>query len=197
MSTTSSRQSRRRVPAAQRRDALIAAAIEEFALGGLHGTPVERIASRVGVAQPYVFSLFSTKRDLFIAAVEQGFQLVMDLFAERAAEFTRIGGGSREELMRSLGERYIETLATSRPKLMFQLQAYAACDDETIRAHVRAMYERLAAQIGELTGSSADEVSEFLSHGMWLSVQAAIGNPDLEAACQWIRGRQAGDVQAG
>ena len=60
---------RRRVPAAERREELIAAAVHEFAHGGLHGTPVERIARRVGVAQPYVFSLFPSKRDLFLAAL--------------------------------------------------------------------------------------------------------------------------------
>ena len=49
---------RQRVPAAERRDALIDAAVHEFAQGGLHGTAVDKIARRVGVAQPYVFSLF-------------------------------------------------------------------------------------------------------------------------------------------
>ena len=77
MATTSNQEApRRRVPAAERRDALIEAAVHEFAHGGLHGTPVERIAKRVGVAQPYVFSLFATKRDLFLAAVERGFEIV-------------------------------------------------------------------------------------------------------------------------
>ena len=69
---------RQRVPAAERREALIAAAVHEFARGGLHGTPVERIARRVGVAQPYVFSLFASKRELFLAAVERGFELIAD-----------------------------------------------------------------------------------------------------------------------
>ena len=64
---------RRRVPAAERREALTAAAVHEFALSGLHGTPVDRIARRVGVAQPYVFSLFAGKRDLFLAAVDHCF----------------------------------------------------------------------------------------------------------------------------
>src|SRR5260370_7164815 len=64
---------RQRVPAAERRDALIEAAVHEFAHGGLHGTPVERIARRVGVAQPYVFSLFPNKRELFLAAGEPRF----------------------------------------------------------------------------------------------------------------------------
>jgi Bacterial regulatory proteins, tetR family len=38
----------------------------EFARSGLHGTPVDRIARRVGVAHPYVFSLFGSKRELFL-----------------------------------------------------------------------------------------------------------------------------------
>src|ERR1700744_2068977 len=79
--------SRQRVPAAERRDTLIEAAVHEFAPGGLQGTPVDRIARRVGVAQPYVFSLFGSKRDLFLAAVERAFQHVADVFTRAAAEF--------------------------------------------------------------------------------------------------------------
>src|ERR1700710_2628885 len=78
---------RQRVPAAERRDALIEAAIHEFAHGGLHGTPVDRVARRVGVAQPYVFSLFASKRELFLAAVERGFGLIAESFTRAAEEF--------------------------------------------------------------------------------------------------------------
>ena len=35
-----SKPARKRVPAAERREELIAAAVHEFAHGGLHGTPV-------------------------------------------------------------------------------------------------------------------------------------------------------------
>src|SRR6202161_4666421 len=79
--------SRQRVPAAERRDALIEAAVHEFAHGGLHGTPVDRIARRVGVAQPYVFSLFGSKRELFMAAVQRCFEHVSDLFTRGAEQF--------------------------------------------------------------------------------------------------------------
>src|SRR5204863_8061413 len=78
---------RQRVPASQRRAALVQAAVHEFAHGGLHGTPVDRIARRVGVAQPYVFSLFESKRELFLAAVERNFEQVTELFTRAAAEF--------------------------------------------------------------------------------------------------------------
>ena len=196
--TSTSKQVRQRVPAAERRDALIAAAIEEFALTGLHGTPVDRIARRVGVAQPYVFSLFPTKRDLFIAAVERGFEMVMDMFAQRAEEFMQANaaGYERKDLLAWIGEGYIELLAINRSKLMFQLQAYAACSDEIIRERVSASYARLELHVREITGATEDEINEFLSHGMWLNVQAAIGRPDLEAACEWIRRRHEADVTA-
>ena len=84
-STDSSRPPAR--PGRERRDALIEAAVHEFAHGGLHGTPVDRIARRVGVAQPYVFSLFGSKRELFLAAVERGFELIAETFTAAAAEF--------------------------------------------------------------------------------------------------------------
>jgi AcrR family transcriptional regulator len=195
-----SNQPKQRVPAAERRDALIAAAIEEFALGGLHGTPVDRIARRVGVAQPYVFSLFATKRDLFIAAVERGFEMVSDLFTESAAEFKRANAGAgyeRGDILAALGDSYIELLASNRPKLMMQLQAYAACDDEVIREHVSAAYQHLGLHVRELTGADEDELNEFLSHGMWLNVQAAIGLADLDTACDWIRRRRESEAAAG
>jgi AcrR family transcriptional regulator len=193
VATTSSKQAKQRVPAAERRDALIAAAIEEFALGGLHGTPVDRIARRVGVAQPYVFSLFPTKRDLFIAAVERGFENAIDCFTESAATFRAQnpeGSYTRMDLMAALGDSYIEMLKTERPKLMFQLQAYAACEDELIRESVSAAYVRLMVRVQELTGADENELNEFLSHGMWLNVQAALQIMDLDVACEWILARR-------
>src|ERR1035437_4837439 len=80
-------QARRGVRAAERREELISAAVHEFARGGLHGTAVERIARRVGVAQPYVFSLFSNKHELFLAAIERSFQRVAETFERGAAEY--------------------------------------------------------------------------------------------------------------
>ena len=178
-----SKTAKQRVPAAERRDALIAAAIEEFAVGGLHGTPVDRIARRVGVAQPYVFSLFATKRDLFIAAVERCFENVSNLFAAAASDFEAANGDCAEnEVLQAIGAAYNELLDTDRTMLMLQLQAYAACDDELIREHVLAAYRKLSNRIQEMSGADADALHEFLSFGMYLSVQVAMGGiDDVEA----------------
>lgn len=181
---------RQRVPAAERRDALIEAAVHEFAHGGLHGTPVDRIARRVGVAQPYVFSLFPTKRELFLAAVERGFELTAETFTRAAAEHDPELALPDVDLLRAMGNAYVELLSSHRDFLMLQHQAYAACDDHDIRERVRACYARLVAHVGRLSSADPERIDEFFRYGMWLNVAAAMGVEDLSAGCEWIRAEQ-------
>jgi AcrR family transcriptional regulator len=178
---------RQRVPAAQRRDALIEAAVHEFAQGGFHGTPVDRIARRVGVAQPYVFSLFASKRDLFLAAVQRGFELVAETFSEAAGSFDPVTAAEGSDVLSVMGAAYIRLLTAERDFLLLQLQAYAACDDEVIREQVRSSYARLVAHVGRLSGASAESLDEFFRYGMWLNVAAAMGVEDLSSGCEWMR----------
>ncbi len=185
-SVEQSRQTKQRVPAAERRDALIDAAMQEFAHSGLHGTPVDRIARRVGVAQPYVFSLFPTKRDLFIAAVERCFDRTMQMFSEAAEAYDPGPAEPGSDILSALGERYIAQLQTDRSLLMLQLHAYAACDDEVIRDRVRAAYARLLVRIREISGATSEQIDEFIRVGMWLNVAAAMGVEDLSVACDWV-----------
>ena len=191
MATTSSKTPRQRVPASERREALIDAAVHEFARGGLHGTPVDRIARRVGVAQPYVFSLFGSKRDLFLAAVERGFELVAETFTKAAAEFDPAAAPPDLGLRQAMGQAYVEMLASDRDYLMLQLQAYAACGDEEIRDRVRALYARLVAHVESLWQGPPEEIDDFFRYGMWLNVAAAMGVEDLSAGCEWVRAEQA------
>jgi AcrR family transcriptional regulator len=188
---TGQKSPRQRIPAAERRDALIDAAVHEFAHGGLHGTPVDRIARRVGVAQPYVFSLFANKRELFLAAVDRGFELIADTFTKAAAEFDPATAPPDFDLHKAMGNAYVEMLASDRDYLMLQLQAYAACDDEEIRDRVRASYARLVAHVETLWQASPEEIDEFFRYGMWLNVAAALGVEDLSAGCDWMRAEQA------
>jgi AcrR family transcriptional regulator len=181
-------ETRRRVPAAERREALITAAVHEFASSGLHGTPVDRIARRVGVAQPYVFSLFAGKLELFLAAVDRGFDRFAEAFAQAAADFRagRVGEDCEDALM-AMGRAYRELLNTDRHYLMLQLQAHAACNDELVRACVRRRYAELVALAGELSGADPERLDDFFRHGMALNVAAAMGVAELSADCSWVQ----------
>ncbi len=184
---------RRRVPAAERREALIAAAVHEFALSGLHGTPVDRIARRVGVAQPYVFSLFAGKRALFLAAVDHCFDRFAETFAQAAAEY-RAGQAPQdcEDVLMAMGSAYKQLLSTDRDYLMLQHQAYAACDDELVRARVRRRYAELVAFVQELSEAEPERLDDFFRHGMALNVAAAMDVAELSAGCSWVQDELAG-----
>jgi AcrR family transcriptional regulator len=184
---TDQKSTRQRVPAAERRDALIDAAVHEFAHGGLHGTPVDRIARQVGVAQPYVFSLFSSKRELFLAAVERSFDRVGELFTRVAAEFDPATAPPDVDVLDAMGKAYVETLESNRDYLMLQHQAYAACDDDVIRERVRACYARLVMHVEELSEAEPERIDEFFRYGMWLNVAAAMGVEDLSVGCEWVQ----------
>ncbi len=178
---------RRRVPAAERREELIAAAVHEFAHGGLHGTPVERIARRVGVAQPYVFSLFPSKLDLFLAALERGFDRVAETFRRAAAEYADgRAPADCEDALDAMGRAYKEMLIDDRDFLMLQHQSYAACDDDLVRASVRRCYAELVDLAQELSGAESERIDDFFRHGMALNVAAALGVEDLSVGCAWI-----------
>jgi AcrR family transcriptional regulator len=179
---------RRRVPAAERRRALIEAAVHEFAIGGLHGTPVDRIARRVGVAQPYVFSLFAGKRELFLAAVECCFDGFASTFAGAAAEY-RAGRAPEdcEDVLMAMGGAYKRLLETDRSYLMLQHHAYAACDDELVCARVRRRYAELVDVVAELSGAEPERLDDFFRHGMTLNVAAAMGVAELSIGCSWVR----------
>jgi AcrR family transcriptional regulator len=179
---------RRRVPASERRDALIDAAVHEFAHGGLHGTPVDRIARRVGVAQPYVFALFGSKRELFLAAVARGFELIAEIFTEAAAEFDPDTAPPDIDILVWMGEAYVDRLlGANRDYLLIQHQAYAACDDPVIRERVRRLYAQLVERVEQLSDATPERLDEFFRYGMWLNVAAAMGVEDLSAGCSWIR----------
>jgi AcrR family transcriptional regulator len=179
---------RRRVPASERREDLIKAAVHEFSHGGLHGTTVESIARRVGVAQPYVFSLFPTKRELFLAALERGFERVADTFRDAAAAFGEGRGPEQcEDALEAMGRAYSELLTADRDYLMLQHQSYAACDDEVVRARVRHRYAELVELARSLSDAEPERLNDFFRTGMALNVAAALGVEDLSIDCAWVQ----------
>src|SRR3954465_13634301 len=133
----------RRKSAEQRREEIVHVAIAHFAEGGYNGTSTEAIAREAGISQPYLFRLFRTKKELFLACGEQCFAQVMDVF--RAA----VEGVPDGERLMAMGRAYEEQLLPDRHALMFQMQAYSTSEPE-IREHVRAGYIRLTEPSAEL-----------------------------------------------
>jgi AcrR family transcriptional regulator len=149
----------------------------------------------VGVAQPYVFSLFGSKKELFLAAVERSFEHVAELFTRAADAFDPAIALPDATVLTAMGHAYVEMLDTDRAYLMIQHQAYAACDDEQIRGHVRHCYAQLVAHVERLSGAGQEEIDDFFRYGMWLNVAAAMGVADLSVGCEWMRAELADEPE--
>lgn len=162
-----------RLTADERRHEIVAAAMAEFAAHGLHGASVQAIAQRVGVSQPYVFQLFRTKKDLFIAVIREGFARTRLAFEDAAHKQEAGSIPGCNSVLDAMGRRYHDLLR-DRTLLLVQLQAYAACDDPDVREAVRAEWDELHRFVTHASGASPEEVFEFFSIGMLLNVGAAI-----------------------
>jgi AcrR family transcriptional regulator len=155
-----------------RREEILEAAMREFAYGGLHGTSTEKIAERAGISQPYLFRLFRTKKELFIASSQRCFARVLASF-QKAAE-----GKTGAEAKLAMGRAYDQLLA-DRELLLGQLQMYAACSDPEIRDATRAGFAELFRYVEDVTGLSTLEIRDFFAMGMLMNVAAAMDLPQI------------------
>src|SRR6201986_1987711 len=105
---------RQRMPAAERREMVLEAAVPEFAAHGLAGTSTEDVARRAGISQPYLFRLFPTKKALFLALVERCFRRVEGAFTAAAGDLTG------EDALTAVAEEY-ERLLDDRTLLLLQM----------------------------------------------------------------------------
>lgn len=155
-----------------RRTALIAAALPAFASAGLHGTAVSAVTDAVGITQPYAFSLFGTKKGLFLAAVEFCFDKVASMF--RAAALA----APPEERVHAMAQAYDELLQ-DRTVLQFQLQCYASAGDPEVREVVSRRMAELFELFQSLGGMSVEEARLFLAKGMLCNLSVMLELPQL------------------
>jgi AcrR family transcriptional regulator len=64
-------QRRTRLPAAERRETIVRAATEVFALAGYRAAKVSDVADRIGVTEPVIYQNFGSKAALFAAVLER------------------------------------------------------------------------------------------------------------------------------
>jgi AcrR family transcriptional regulator len=158
-----------RQTAEQRREAVLDAARIEFARHGLHGASTDAIARRAGISQPYLFRLFGTKKELFLAVNDACFAETLDLFREAAS------GKSGEEALRAIGDAYRGLIESDRTMLQGQLQSYAASvEDEDVRESSARGYGRLVDYVETVSGADPQTISAFFATGMLLNVLAAM-----------------------
>src|SRR3954452_23641811 len=94
-----------RMRAVDRRERILAAAAEVFGRRGYVGATTDQIARAAGISQPYVVRMFGSRKALFRECLESAHGALLAQYG-RVLRGSGARGGSRDELVRDLGERY-------------------------------------------------------------------------------------------
>ena len=160
-----------------RREEVIEAAVHVFADRGFHGTPTTQIAKAAGISQAYLFRLFPTKSELYVAVVERCFQRTQAVFVA-AAE-------GADDPLKAMGEAYADLLE-DRDALLGQLQSFAAAvNDPVVREAVRRGFANLYEFVARRSLADEEQVRAWFAQGMLLNVLGAMGAHEVDEP--WAR----------
>lgn len=161
-----------------RREAVVDAAIAEFAKAGYHGTPINTVASAAGISPAYVFKLFPSKVELFVAALDRCYELVERSLATGAA---RVPGGDPEKVLYEMGGAYAELIA-DKSLLMLQVHAQSAADIPEIADAVRRGLRRVTDYAKNRSDATDDQVQRFMAYGQLCHLITTLGLDDNEGS---------------
>lgn len=163
--------------AEERREAVLAAAIIEFAKGGLFGTSTKTISDRAGISHPYLFRLYPTKQALFLAAVERAFTEFESVANESA------GGLHGVAARQAVGDAYLALLGERPTLLAVQMHAYAASTgSDEVRQATRRHLGRLWDALVESGGLSEEEAQALVAYGVLRTVTSALGSNETPSS---------------
>ena len=169
----------RRLPADERRRALVQAALRVFSSGSYAGATTAEIAREAGVSEPVLYRHFASKRDLWIACLDAAwdeFRGVLDALLDA------IVGKSSGEIPPAVA-RWKKALM---PNLWMQGITEAGEDREIRRhvaRHIRVVHDHIAARLREAQAAGAvppdrnpdAEAWIFIAGGLLRSVADRLG----------------------
>jgi AcrR family transcriptional regulator len=122
-----------RLPAAERREALIETAIKVFSDGSYRGTTTAEIARAAGISEPILYRHFASKRDLYLAALDHVWTKMRASW-ERALEST----DNVREALEAMGRGHVTVRDCKFQMAELWVQALGeAAEDPELRKHLR------------------------------------------------------------
>ncbi|HYN97223.1 MAG TPA: TetR/AcrR family transcriptional regulator [Pilimelia sp.] len=157
-----------RSTAPRRRADAVDIGMRVFADHGLTTASVQKVADAMGVSQPYVFRLFGSKRDFFLACVAELEARIRLVFRDAATD----SPGDPLPAMRAGFRALIaDGVATG-----LWLQACAAArSDEEVAARCRALIAGLLDEAEGLSAAGPDELRGALAVGALMVMLQALG----------------------
>jgi AcrR family transcriptional regulator len=174
-----------RLPAPERRAAVVETACRVFAKSSYHGSTTAQIARESGVTEPVLYRHFSSKRELYLVCLGVAWERLRTLW-EKALE----SESNPSEWVGTLGKTYLQARASDRVivvDLWIQALTEAADDPEIrrgLREQVREVHDFVAGVIRRAQESGGikperDPDAEawiFISLGLLTTIDRRLGN---------------------
>lgn len=144
-----------------RKPVVAAAAVQEFARGGYHGTTIADVARTAKISPAYVIKLFPTKERLFVTALERCFDLVVDSLAKGADEAE---DQSPDGVLFAMGGAYAHLIA-DKTLLMLQVHAQSVAELPEIGGALRAGIQQVVEFAKSRSRASDEAVQRFIAYG--------------------------------
>jgi AcrR family transcriptional regulator len=171
-----------RLSAAERRDAILAAALRVFSEGSYAGATTAEIAREARVSEPILYRHFSSKRALYFACLEEAWRRIR---SKLEAKMEELGPAEAWGSMRTSAMREMKTLL---PSLWMQAITEAGEDPEIrrfVRGHMREVHDFFAGCLGRVQESGAippdrnvdAEAWIFIGGSLLVSVADRLGGP--------------------
>jgi AcrR family transcriptional regulator len=136
----------RRLPAEERRRAIVQAALRVFSAGSYAGATTAEIAREAGVTEPVLYRHFGSKRDLWAACLDAAWEEFRDAFDAAIATMLSAPHAGDQPLPPSVA-RWKKALM---PNLWMQGLTEAGEDREIrklVARHMRAVHDHCAARL--------------------------------------------------
>ncbi len=144
-----------------RREAVVLSAMTVFAANGYLGTPVTDVAKRAKISTAYVFKLFPSKQELFVAALERCFEVILAALAKGAEESA---DQAPEPILFAMGGAYAALIA-DRKLLLLQIHAQSAAGVPEIAKAFRRGLASVVNFVKVRSNASDESVQRFIAYG--------------------------------
>ena len=172
----------RRLPADERRRAIVQAALRVFSSGSYAGSTTAEIAREAGVSEPLLYRHFPSKRDLWAACLDAAWEEFREAF-DRASDdllAARRNGGEGPEPVRGgllLPTSSARWKKAMMPNLWIQGITEAGEDRETrkhVARHMRAVHDHVAAAIRRGQGAGLIPADRNADAEAWVMIAGAL-----------------------
>lgn len=160
---------RKRLSAEARRRIIVDAAREVFLENGHAGGRLRDIADRAGITEAYLYRYFTSKEELYHAAVYDPMERIIDQLDRSVDDLTATSGLTGAEVVRRLNEIMLTFMVAAVPYLGVALFSDRALDSPFYRDTLYPrVYERTHGVLGAIKGWPDRRLDlEIVNNAMW------------------------------